>query len=124
MTATRILFVTTALLFAALPLSHASVYVKAAGLYNRPNDIEVSNASAFKASLKNNVGFSAAVGYKLSLLRLEAEGQFLRNRAESNTTSGTLLGGVISTAGTIKESTGFVNALVDLPTFFRLTPYI
>lgn len=108
----------------AAPLAHAGVYLKVAGLYNQPSDLHVNNVSAFKASLKSNVGLSAALGYKMSLFRVEAELQHLRNGAESAESSGTLLGGISSTTGAIKETAGFANAFVDIPGFLGISPYL
>ena len=114
-----------AVLLASTPLIQAAgLYVKAAGLYNRPGDVEINSVSAFKASLKNNTGFAGAVGYKFSLLRVEAELQYLNNSTEPDETAGTLLAGVVRTAGSVKETSGFANALFDFPAFFGLSPYI
>lgn len=100
--------------------AEAGVYVKFAGLYNRPSDLEVANAAAFKASLKNNTGFAAAMGFKFSLLRLEAELQHLRAGAED----GASATGPVKVSGALKETTGFANLLVDLPGIFGLGPYL
>jgi opacity protein-like surface antigen len=119
------LFAATAALIIAAPLAQAGgLYVKAAALYNRPGDVEVNNVRAFKASLKNNTGFSAAVGYKFSLLRAEAELQSLRNGTETDETSGTLFTGIGRTGGSVKETSGYANAYFDFPAFFGLSPYL
>jgi opacity protein-like surface antigen len=118
------LFVLTALTVAAAPFSRAGVYLKIAGLYNQPSDVSISNVSAFRASLKNNVGISGALGYKFTLFRVEAELQHLRSGTEGEETSGTSLGGIGRTVGTLKETSGFANGYVDFPSFFGLAPYI
>lgn len=121
----RSFVLTAALLFAIVPGSRAgALYLKAAGLYNQPGDIEVNNLSAFKASLKNNTGFSGALGYKFAVLRLEGELQYLSSSTEPAATSGTLLGGIGFTTGKIKETAGFANAYLDFPAFFGLSAYV
>lgn len=105
-------------------LAHAGIYLKFGGLYSNPSDVSVNSAAAFKASLKNNVGLSGAVGYKLSVFRVEAELQQLKNSAEANETSGTLLAGNTRDVGSLKETSGFANAYVDFPAFFGLAPYL
>ena len=121
----RSFLVTVAFLMAFVPgLRAGGLYLKAAGLYNKRGDIEVSNLTVFKASLKNNTGFSGALGYKFALLRLEGELQYLSNSTEPAATSGTLLGGVGFTTGKIKETAGFANAYLDFPAFFGLGAYV
>lgn len=107
----------------ATPLLHAGPYAKLSALYNQPSDLSVSNAAAFRASLKNNLGIAGALGYKFSLLRLEAELQHANNKAEADEASGTLAAGVRRTFGSLKQTSGFANAYVDLPSFFGLSPY-
>jgi opacity protein-like surface antigen len=104
----------------AAPFSQAGLYVKGAGLYNNPSDLQINNVAAFKTSLKSNIGLSGAVGYKFSMFRLEAELQRLSSDTESASTST----GVASVTGALKEVTGFANGYVDLPSFFGLGPYI
>lgn len=111
-------------LLAAASLAHAGPYVKFAGLYTQPSDVSVSNTAAFRASLKNNFGVAGAVGYKLSLLRLEAELQHAKNNTEADEASGTLAAGVRRTFGSLKQTSGFANAYVDLPSFLGVAPYL
>jgi opacity protein-like surface antigen len=105
-------------------MCQAGVYVKMSGLYNKPSDVHVNSVSSFRASLKSNVGLSAALGYKFSLLRVEAEFQRLRSGVDSAESSGTLVGGVSSSVGSIKETAGFANGYLDLPSFVGLSPYV
>lgn len=106
------------------PLCQAGVYVKAAGLYNRPGDIHINNTGAFRASLKRNIGLSAALGYQLSQFRVEAELQRLTSDTEPSESSGTLFGGIGATTGAIKETAGFANGYFDFPAFFGFAPYV
>ena len=118
-------FLSLAAAFALLaPWCQAGVYVKAAGLYNRPGDIHINNTTAFGASLKSNVGLSAALGYQLSQFRVEAELQRLSSDTEPAETSGTLFGGIGATTGAIKETAGFANGYFDFPSFFGFAPYL
>jgi opacity protein-like surface antigen len=110
--------------FATASLCHAGLYLKAGALYTKPSDLSISNATAFKASLKNNVGVTGALGYKLSVFRIEAEVQHVSNGTDANETSGTALAGVVRTTGSVKETSGFGNAYFDFPSFFGLAPYV
>lgn len=112
--------VSLAVAVAATSASRADLYVKAGGLYNQAGDIHLSNTSAFTASLKNNTGFSGSLGFKLWRVRLEGELQALRSgaRAASNST------GALAVIGSLKETTGFANALLDLPSLFGIAPYL
>jgi opacity protein-like surface antigen len=117
-------FVVAALAFVFGPLCHAGTYFKVAGLYTRPGDLSIDSTTAFKASLKNNTGVAGALGYKFTLFRVEAELLHVRNGTEPDESSGTLVGGVRRTVGSIKETSGFANAYVDFPSFFGLAPYV
>ncbi len=77
----RLLLIVSFALAAVLP-AHASFYYKVGGLYASPADISISSASAFKGSLKNDVGVTGALGYKFPLLpvRAEAEVQYFNTR--------------------------------------------
>ena len=118
----RFLFLSLAL--AVLPLAHAGFYLRGSALYTKPGDLSVTNATAFKASLKNNFGVAGALGYKFSLLRVEGELQRVSIGTEADESSGTLLGGISNTTGKVKETSGFANAYVDFPSFFGLAPYL
>jgi opacity protein-like surface antigen len=113
------------LTFATTSLCHAAgVYVRGSALYTKPSDLSVTNAGAFKASLKNNVGVAGALGYKFSLLRVEGELQRVSVGTEADHVSGTLLAGTSDTIGKVKETSGFANAYFDFPSFFGLAPYL
>jgi opacity protein-like surface antigen len=121
--ARRLLLTSFALGFASL--SHAAgFYVRGSALYTNPSDLNVTNAAAFKASLKNHVGVAGAVGYKFSMLRIEGELQRVSFGTEADESSGTSLAGVSNTVGKVKETTGFANGYVDFPSFFGLAPYL
>lgn len=106
-------------------LSHAAgLYVRGSALYTKPSDLNLTSGTAFKASLKNNTGVAGAIGYKLSLLRLEAELQRISFGTEADPVAGTLLAGSSQTVGKVKETSGFANVYVDFPSFFGLGPYV
>lgn len=109
---------------ATASLGHAGLYLKATGLYSNPSDLNLTSGAAFKASLKNNLGVAGALGYKFSLLRIEAELQHVRYDVEADNVAGTLLAGMTNTFGTVKETSGFANGYVDLPSFLGLAPYL
>jgi opacity protein-like surface antigen len=121
--ARHLLLTSFALGFASL--SHAAgLYVRGSALYTKPSDVSVTSVSAFKASLKNNTGVAGAIGYKLSMLRLEAELQRISMGTDADPSSGTLLAGTSQTVGKVKETSGFANGYVDFPSFFGLAPYL
>lgn len=119
MKASRVLLLAAAFAAAAVT-ARADFYAKIAGLYNSPADLKVDSASAFRGSLKNNLGYSGAIGYKFSLLRAEAEVQYFKNSlgGGSTTSSDTL-----TANGDRRDISGFLNAYVDVPGFFGLAPY-
>lgn len=115
----------TSLAFGFASLSHAAgLYVRGSALYTKPSDINLTSGAAFKASLKNNTGVAGAIGYKFSLLRVEAELQRISLTTEADPVAGTLLAGTSQTVGKVKETSGFANAYVDFPSFFGLAPYV
>jgi opacity protein-like surface antigen len=112
--------VALAVLFCAAAPAYAEVYLKATTFYSKPSDLKVDNTSAFKASLKSNLGLSGAVGYKLSLLRLEAE---LQTFSSGNSGGSTALG-LAAVSGSVKETTGFANGYFDIPSTLGFVPYL
>jgi opacity protein-like surface antigen len=99
--------------------AHAAFYFAATGLYSNPSDVKVDSASGFRASIKSNTGFSGALGYKFSMLRVEAELQNL----SSGTSGGSTTAGTATVFGSLREFSGFANAYVDVPSFLGLAPY-
>lgn len=87
------------------------VYVRAETLFNHPGDVGTSSLTSFRSSLKNNVGYSGAVGYKFPMLRVEAELQHFKQEAAQ----GSNVAGATTGSGNYRQSTGFANAFVDLP---------
>ena len=113
--------VLAAALIAAAATARADFYTKFGALYNSPADLKVDDAANFRSSLKSNLGYSAAMGYKLSLLRAEVEVEYFKNTlgSASNTSSNGL-----TVSGDYKQYSGFVNAYLDVPSFFGLAPYV
>jgi opacity protein-like surface antigen len=108
------------LALASAASSQAAPYFKVSAFYAKPDDVKINSASALKASLQSNMGFSGAFGYKFSLLRVEGELQTLN----SSTSGGSTSGGSATVTGKLKELTGFANGLVDLPSFLGVAPYV
>jgi opacity protein-like surface antigen len=121
-TSLRLLALVAVACAAALP-ARASFYFKAAGLYSSPSAIKVSSASAFKGSLKDNLGFTGALGYKFPLLpvRAEAELQYLKNDFGGGSSSA---GAISSITGDYSQFTGFANVYYDLPSRYGFAPYL
>ena len=112
------------LLFTAALPARASFYFKAAGLYGSPGDIKVSSASAFKGSLKSNVGVTGALGYKFPVLPLRAEAEIQTSKSSFDSGSSSL-GAITSITGDYKQFSGFLNAYLDVPkSFYGFSPYI
>ena len=110
-----------AALIAAAATARADFYTKFAALYDNPADIKIDSAAAFRGSLKSSLGYSGAVGSKFSLLRAEAEFQYFKYTAANASDAS---GSGLMVAGDYKQYSGFVNAYLDVPSFFGLAPYI
>ena len=108
-------------LCAAAASARADFYTKVDALFNNPADVKVDSASAFRASIKSSLGYSASLGYKFSLVRAELEVQYFNSSASgaSNSSSGGL-----TVSGDYRQFSGFLNGYVDLPSFFGLAPYV
>jgi opacity protein-like surface antigen len=120
MKTSRILVLAAALI-AAAATARADFYTKFGALYDSPADFKVDNAAAFRSSIKGSLGYSASMGYKLSLLRAEGEVEYFKNTLSngSNTSNNAL-----TVNGDYKQYSGFVNAYLDVPSFFGLAPYV
>jgi opacity protein-like surface antigen len=109
-------------LLAALTLSavsaHAGLYAKASILYNDPEAIEIPQTQGdLEASLDSNFGFSGAVGYKFSLLRVEGELIYVENDVDAQE-------GAFSAEGGLTQTNFFVNGYIDLPIIPIFKPYV
>lgn len=97
----------------------AGFYGRAALLYNSPNDITVSGASeTFSSAIDDSFGFSAALGFKFSAFRLEAE----VNRLDTNIKDTDLAN--IITSGDYERTSFFGNVLFELPFLPMVKPYV
>jgi opacity protein-like surface antigen len=115
------ILVLAAALAATVAIARADFYAKFGALYDNPSDLKIDGAANFRSSLKSNLGYSASAGYEFSLLRTELEVQYFKNvlNGGSNTSSN-----VLATSGDYKQYSGFVNAYLDVPSFFGLAPYV
>jgi opacity protein-like surface antigen len=96
------------------------VYLRAQAMFNRPNDVETSSLTAFRTSLKSNVAYAGAIGYKFPLLRVEGELQrFQQDAAQGSGTTGTT-----TASGGYRQLNGFANAFVDLDLAAGLGVYL
>lgn len=99
--------------------AQAGFYAKASAFYVDPGNLSYSDG--FSATMKSSAGFAVAAGYKLSMFRLEAEGQYYKNDIQGLAIEAT----EISTAGSKKNLNFFANAYIDVPFPFPLIkPYI
>jgi opacity protein-like surface antigen len=105
---------------AAACSARADFYSKLGALYNTPGDLKVDGAGAFKASLNSSLGYTAAVGYKFSLLRAEAEVQYFKSSTDSASNASRT---GVTVTGDEKQYNAFLNGYLDLPSFFGLAPY-
>jgi len=106
---------------AAAASARADFYTKIGALYNSPSDVKVDNAAAFRSSLKSSLGYSASMGYKVSLLRAEVEVQYFKNSTSGASNSS---GSGLTVSGDYKQYSAFVNGYLDVPSFFGLAPYL
>jgi len=98
--------------------TYAGFYVKGGLLYNSPDDIEVKGANNYTSVLDNSLGFTGAVGYKLSYLRIEGELNFFDSKISGNDLEG------INTAGNLEKTSIFANAYFEIPGTPIIEPYI
>ncbi len=105
-----------ACLFGAQQLS-ADIYLRGGLMYNQPQDL--SGSDGFKAALDNSTAFSLALGYKLSIFRVEAEGMMLRSSVDDVSGADSTWG-----KGKLKSSSIFVNGYLDVPGIPIITPYV
>jgi opacity protein-like surface antigen len=110
-----------AALIAAAATARADFYTKLGALYDSPADLKIDSAANFRSSIKGSLGYSASLGYKVSLVRAEVEVEYFKNSLSngSNTSSSGL-----AVNGDYKQYSGFVNAYLDVPSFFGLAPYV
>jgi opacity protein-like surface antigen len=110
-----------AALIAAAATARADFYTKFGALYNNPGDLKIDSAANFRSSIEGSLGYSASLGYKVSLVRAEVEVEYFKNNLGngSDTSSSGL-----TVDGNYKQYSGFVNAYLDVPSFFGLAPYV
>ena len=96
--------------------AHAGLYVRASALYIKPDSW---NSSGIKASFDQNLGYSGAIGYKLTSLRVEGEFVAARNSFDSST-----FGATTTTTGSLSHNVAMLNAYMDIFKFLMVEPYI
>lgn len=95
----------------------AGITFRGSLLYNSPGDLDFSGSQEFKSSLDSGLGASLALGYKFSILRIEAEAMTMKNDVGGNSLS------AAASNGDLNRVIFFANAVVDVP-FPILDPYI
>ena len=111
----RILLLLPVLLVTFAQQLSADMYLRASAMYASPEDLRGS--SSFHAAMDASAAYSVGLGYKFSILRVEAEGMFLKNDVGSVT-------GADYGVGELKSTNLFVNGFVELPGIPIITPYI
>jgi len=96
----------------------AGFYLRGGLFYHELDDIEVSGLSEFASDLSANAGFTAAVGYQFTALRLEAEINY-QDADIGNTSYIELI-----TSGELERSSIFANLLFEMPGTPFFEPYL
>lgn len=98
--------------------AHAGLYAKAGIIYNNPESIEIPQTTGdLEASLDSSYGFTGAIGYKFSLLRVEGELLYVQNDVDAEL-------GAFSAQGGLQQTNFFVNGYLDLPIIPIVKPYV
>jgi opacity protein-like surface antigen len=114
------LIILAAVLSAASISARADFYTKVGGLYESPADLKIDNAAGFRARFKSDLGYTASVGYKGSLLREELEMQYFEDTSDRAYSANF---NTLSMRGNCKQYDAFLNTYLDLPTYYGVTPY-
>lgn len=98
----------------------AGVYGRFSATHNNIRDLKASieNDENIEATVDAGLGYSAALGYKFSMLRLEGEYYWSSNSIGNSKNEW------IHAAGDIDVSSWFGNAYLDLPLFPIVHPYV
>ncbi|MDD4348720.1 MAG: outer membrane beta-barrel protein [Opitutales bacterium] len=98
----------------------AGVYGRFSATHNNIRDLKASieNDENIEATVDAGLGYSAALGYKFSMLRIEGEYYWSSNSIGNSKNEW------IHAAGDIDVSSWFGNAYLDLPLFPIVHPYV
>lgn len=96
---------------------HAGIYLRAGTFFSSVDDVKVQGEMNFSSAVDDSFGFTGAVGYKFSVIRLEGEFNYL----DSNIKKINLAD--FRSSGDYKKSNLFVNALIELPIIPMFSPY-
>ncbi|HOO92327.1 MAG TPA: outer membrane beta-barrel protein [Opitutales bacterium] len=98
----------------------AGVYGRFSATHNNIRDLKASieNDENIEATVDAGLGYSAALGYKFSMLRIEGEYYWSSNSIGNSKNEW------IHAAGDIHVSSWFGNAYLDLPLFPIVHPYV
>lgn len=101
-------------------VSDAGVYGRFSATHNNIADLKASieNDEDIEASVDAGLGYSAALGYQFSMLRIEGEYYWSSNSIGNSKNEW------IHAAGDIDVSSWFGNAYLDLPLFPIVHPYV
>lgn len=89
--------------------AQADIYLKAGAFYVDPGDLKYDDG--FKSALDSTMGYAVSLGYKFSLIRVEAEGQYYKSDLGDLQIAATQ----ISTDGSKKNLNFFGNVYLDIP---------
>jgi len=110
-------FVTASVLLLTSAAAHAGIYARAGLLYQDPKDLQIVRTGDYRAAINKSLGGTVAVGYKLTVLRLEGEFNYFNSGIGSANNSS------VATSGSMKRSSLFVNGLFELPILPMIRPY-
>jgi len=98
--------------------AHAGLYAKASVVYADIDSFEVpQNTSSISTSLDSSMGYSGAIGYKFTLLRIEGEFLYVKNDVDGAE-------GSFNADGDLSQTNIFLNGYLDLPIVPFLKPYV
>jgi opacity protein-like surface antigen len=117
MNTTRLLVLSALCAGVGAVTASAGITLRGSLLYNSPGDLDLSGTEEFSSSLDEGMGASLALGYKFSILHLEAEAMTLKNDVGGATLS------QAASNGDLNRLIFFANATVDVP-FPVFDPYI
>jgi opacity protein-like surface antigen len=100
-------------------IASAGFYLRAGTFYASPESINVDGiARDYSTALDSSMGFNACVGFKLSVLRIEAEFNYMDSNIKDVD-----IAGLIS-SGKYERASFFANVLFEIPFTPLIEPYV
>lgn len=94
------------------------LYFRGGLFYANPQSIQVEGQSLYAAAIESSAGFTAALGYKFSMFRLEGELNYMDAKLKDTSLTD------VVTSGDYERLTAFANVLLELPLIPMFKPYV